>query len=148
MSETIAMPDKELILPYGVVPQVRSIPADEVEGQSAETKAKQLPDPKGWKILCALVEADDQYESGIVKADITKKTEEITSPVLFVIKLGPSAYKDEEKFPDGPWCEEGDFVVTRPYTGTRVMIHGREFRIINDDQVEAVVQDPRGISRA
>jgi co-chaperonin GroES (HSP10) len=107
-----------------------------------------LPDPQGWKILCALVEVDAQFESGIIKADETKKVEEITSPVLFVIKIGPSAYRDAEKFPDGPWCKEGDFVITRPYTGTRIMIHGREFRVINDDQVEAIVQDPRGISRA
>ena len=95
-----------------------------------------------------MVEVDAQFESGIIKADETKKVEEITSPVLFVIKIGPSAYRDAEKFPDGPWCKEGDFVITRPYTGTRIMIHGREFRVINDDQVEAIVQDPRGISRA
>jgi co-chaperonin GroES (HSP10) len=142
MSDTIALPEKGLILPPGVVPVKQS---DET---SAETKAKQLPDPQGWKILCALVEVDEQFESGIIKADETKKVEEITSPVLFVIKLGPSAYRDAEKFPDGPWCKEGDFVITRPYTGTRIMIHGREFRVINDDQVEAIVQDPRGISRA
>jgi co-chaperonin GroES (HSP10) len=142
MSDTIALPEKGLILPPGVVP------VKQPDETSAETKAKQLPDPQGWKILCALVEVDEQFESGIIKADETKKVEEITSPVLFVIKLGPSAYRDAEKFPDGPWCKEGDFVITRPYTGTRIMIHGREFRVINDDQVEAIVQDPRGISRA
>lgn len=142
MSDTIALPEKGLILPPGVVP------TKQTDETSAETKAKQLPDPQGWKLLCALVEVDEQYESGIIKADETKKVEEITSPVLFVIKLGPSAYRDAEKFPDGPWCKEGDFVITRPYTGTRIMIHGREFRVINDDQVEAIVQDPRGISRA
>jgi co-chaperonin GroES (HSP10) len=53
-----------------------------------------------------------------------------------------------DKFPNGPWCKEGDFVITRAYAGTRFKIHGREFRLINDDQVEAVVQDPRGITRA
>jgi co-chaperonin GroES (HSP10) len=148
MSETIAIPDNKLILPAGVAPTVRSISPEEAQAQSEDQKAKQLPDPKGWKILCALVEADETYDSGLLKADMTKKTEEISSPVLFVIKVGPSAYKDMEKFPDGPWCQEGDFVITRPYTGTRVMIHGREFRVINDDQVEATVQDPRGISRA
>jgi len=141
MSDTIALPEKGLLLPPGVVP------AKQTDEPSAETKAK-LPDPQGWKILCALVEVDAQFESGIIKADETKKVEEITSPVLFVIKIGPSAYRDAEKFPDGPWCKEGDFVITRPYTGTRIMIHGREFRVINDDQVEAIVQDPRGISRA
>lgn len=148
MSDTIAVPDKELILPPGAVPEVKAMSAEDAEQQPAEDKAKQLPEPQGWKILCALVEVADTYDSGIIKADVTKKTEEITSPVLFVIKLGPSAYKDEEKFPDGPWCSEGDFIITRPYSGTRVMIHGREFRVINDDQVEAIVQDPRGISRA
>lgn len=148
MSETIAVPDKQLILPFGTVPSVKQVTTEEAEAQSVEEKAKQVPDPQGWKILCALIEADEEFESGLIKADVTKKTEEITSPVLFVIKLGPSAYKDTEKFPDGPWCKQGDFVITRPYTGTRIMIHGREFRVINDDQVEAVVQDPRGISRA
>jgi co-chaperonin GroES (HSP10) len=65
------------------------------------------------------------------------------------MKKGPLCYLDKEKFTDGVhWCEEGDFVITRPYTGTRMIIHGKEFRVINDDQVEAVVQDPRGISRA
>jgi co-chaperonin GroES (HSP10) len=87
------------------------------------------------------------YESGIAKSDQTVKIEEITSPVLFVVKLGPDAYKDPEKFPEGAWCKEGDFVITRPYTGTRIMIHGKEFRLINDDQVEATVEDPRGIQR-
>jgi co-chaperonin GroES (HSP10) len=148
MSNTIAVPDSGLILPPGVVPTVERVDPEDVENQSAEAKAKQLPDPQGWKLLCALIEVDDAYVSGLIKADVTKKTEELTSPVLFVIKVGPSAYKDTEKFPDGPWCKEGDFVITRPYTGTRIMIHGREFRVINDDQVEAVVQDPRGISRA
>jgi co-chaperonin GroES (HSP10) len=94
------------------------------------------------------VTADNEYESGLLKAGMTKKNEEITSPVLFVMKKGPLCYADTMKFPDGiHWCEEGDFILTRPYTGTRIMIHGKEFRIIYDDQVEATVEDPRGISR-
>jgi co-chaperonin GroES (HSP10) len=72
----------------------------------------------------------------------------MTSPVLFVMELGPEAYIDEKKFPSGPRCKKGDFILTRPYAGTRVKIHGKEFRLLNDDQVEATVQDPRGISRA
>jgi co-chaperonin GroES (HSP10) len=95
-----------------------------------------------------LIDVDNTYESGLLKADETMRTEELTSPVLFVMEVGPQAYKDADKFPDGPWCKAGDFILTRPYTGTRVKIHGKEFRLINDDQVEAVVQDPRGISRA
>jgi co-chaperonin GroES (HSP10) len=141
MSETIALPESELILPPGV-----TVPKVDHEFETAEQKAQSLPEPKGWRLLCALVEVGDTFNGGIVKADQTIKTEEITSPVLFVVKVGPTAY-DVEKFPDGAWCTVGDFVITRPYSGTRIMIHGKEFRLINDDQVEATVEDPRGISR-
>jgi co-chaperonin GroES (HSP10) len=87
-------------------------------------------------------------EIGIVKSSQSMHYEEILTPVLFVVKLGPDAYKDTTRFPSGPSCKEGDFVIVRPNSGTRLKIHGREFRIINDDSVEAVVEDPRGISRA
>lgn len=111
-------------------------------------KAKLLPEPKGFRILCAVPQVEEEFEGGLIKADETRKVEEQTTVVLFVVKLGDLAYKDEARFPTGPWCKEGDFVLTRPYSGTRVVIHGREFRIINDDTVEAVVDDPRGIRRA
>jgi co-chaperonin GroES (HSP10) len=121
----------------------------DVEKTQAEAaKAKLLPEPKGYHILCAVPHVEEEYESGLIKAEDTKKVEEQTTVVLFVVKMGSLCYKDESRFPTGPWCKEGDFVLTRPYAGTRVVIHGREFRIINDDNVEAVVDDPRGIRRA
>lgn len=116
--------------------------------ETAEAKAKQLPEPRGYKILVTLPEAEEKYESGILKADQSIRFEELLTNVLFVVKLGPDCYKDKERFPHGPWCKEGDFVLVRANTGTRLKIHGREFRLINDDSVEAVVEDPRGISRA
>lgn len=112
-----------------------------------EKKAKQLPEPSGYRILCAIPEIEEKTAGGLFKADITKQFEELTTPVLFVLKIGPDAFKDEKRFPSGPWCKEGDFILTRPHAGSRVKIHGKEFRILNDDAVEAVVQDPRGISR-
>lgn len=115
--------------------------------QDAEDKAKQLPEPSGYHILVAIPEIDDKYESGLIKADSTMHYEEVLSTVFFVVKLGPDCYKDEKRFPSGPWCKQGDFILARPNSGTRLKIHGREFRLINDDTVEAVVQDPRGISR-
>lgn len=118
---------------------------------SAEQKAKQLPDPKTYHILCVVPEAMEEFadsEVGIVKASQTLQYEEVLTPVLFVVKLGPDAYKDQTRFPSGPSCKQGDFVIVRPNSGTRLKIHGREFRIINDDSVEAVVEDPRGIRRA
>jgi co-chaperonin GroES (HSP10) len=114
---------------------------------SAEEKAKQLPQPSGYRILCAIPEVEGKFESGIVKADITLQHEELLTTVLFVVKLGPDCFKDEKRFPSGPWCKEGDFILVRPHAGTRLKIHGQEFRIINDDSVEGIVQDPRGISR-
>ena len=116
--------------------------------ETPEERAKQLPEPATYHLLCALPEIDREYESGIVKAGQTMHFEEVMSPVLFVMKMGPDAYADKTRFPSGPSCKVGDFVLVRPNTGTRVKIHGREFRIINDDSVEGVVQDPRGISRA
>lgn len=115
---------------------------------SPERKAKQVPEPKTYHILTVVPDAEEQFESGLVKADSTIHYEEVLTPVLFVMKLGPDAYKDEKRFPSGPSCKEGDFVIVRPNSGTRLKIHGREFRIINDDSIEAVVEDPRGISRA
>ena len=114
---------------------------------AADEKAKQLPDPSGYRILCAIPETEEAFENGILKSDETRRYDELLTTVLFVIKLGPDCYKDKERFPNGPYCKEGDFILVRPNAGTRLVIHGREFRIINDDSVEAVVQDPRGITR-
>jgi len=116
--------------------------------ETAKEKAKQLPEPTGYHILVGLPEIEDKFDSGLVKADTTIQHEQILATVFFVIKMGPDCYKDEKRFPNGPWCKEGDFILARPNTGTRLKIHGRELRLINDDVVEAVVQDPRGISRA
>jgi co-chaperonin GroES (HSP10) len=116
--------------------------------QTAEEKATQIPEPQRFHLLTVLPEIDEEYESGLVKAGSTMHYEEVLSPVLFVVKMGPDAYSDKTRFPSGPSCKVGDFVIVRPNTGTRIKIHGKEFRIINDDSVEAVVQDPRGISRA
>ena len=119
--------------------------------KSAEEKAKQLPDPKTYHMLTVVPEAMEEYadsEVGLIKDAKTMHYEEVLTPVLFVVKLGPDCYKDATRFPSGPSCKVGDFVIVRPNSGTRLKIHGREFRIINDESVEAVVEDPRGISRA
>jgi hypothetical protein len=113
-----------------------------------EEKGKQLPRPSGYRILCAIPEVDKEYEgTGLIKADETLRNEETLTTVLFVVDMGPDCYKDDKRFPSGPWCKPGDFVLIRPHAGSRLVIHGREFRIINDDTVEGVVDDPRGIRR-
>jgi co-chaperonin GroES (HSP10) len=127
---------------------VEAVDLSGILNTSAEEKAKQIPDPSTYHLLCVLPDVEEEYESGLVKAGQTIHYEELLSPVLFVVKMGPDAFKDEKRFPSGASCKVGDFVLVRANTGTRLKIHGKEFRIINDDSVEAVVQDPRGIKRA
>ena len=128
----------------------QAVDLSQVLHKKDDEKAKQLPTPMGYKILCAIPEAEKEFEEsevGLINADETMRNEEVLTTVLFVVALGPDCYKDEKRFPSGPWCKQGDFVLVRPNSGSRLLIHGREFRIINDDTVEAVVEDPRGIKR-
>jgi co-chaperonin GroES (HSP10) len=110
-------------------------------------EATQLPEPTGFRILIAIPEKEEKTEGGILKAEETLRNETVSTIVGFVLKMGPDCYKDETRFPTGPWCQKGDFVVFRSFSGTRIKIYGKEFRIINDDNVEAVVDDPRGIEK-
>ena len=109
--------------------------------------AHQLPDPKGYKILIGLPDPEIASKGGILKAQETIAAEEVGSIVGFVIKLGPDAYSDKSRFPSGAYCKEGDFIMMRSYSGTRFKVHDKEFRLINDDSVEAVVEDPRGVMK-
>lgn len=125
----------------------KAVDLSAVMEKSAEEKAKQLPRPQGYRILCAIPDVEKEFDSGIAKADETIRYDELLTTVLFVVELGPDCYQDKTRFPNGAWCKKGDFILVRPNTGTRLVIHDREFRIINDDSVEAVVDDPRGIKR-
>ena len=126
---------------------VAAVDLSGVLSATAEEKAKQIPDPATYHLLCMLPEAEEEYEGGLIKASQTMQFEELLSPVLFVAKMGPDAFKDEKRFPSGPSCKVGDFIIVRPNTGTRMKIHGTEWRLINDYSVEAVIQDPRGVQR-
>lgn len=144
MSEIILPPG--MSLPPTIQPQ--EVP-DETTPQ--EEKPALLPEPTGWKLLCAVPQVSERLDGtdlDLVRPTSVLKQEEHATTVLFVLKVGPDAYKDTNKFPTGPWCEAGDFVLVRTYSGTRFKIFDKEFRLINDDQVDAVVDDPRGITRA
>jgi co-chaperonin GroES (HSP10) len=121
--------------------------AETVVSISGEEAATQLPEPSGASILCAVPDIDTQFDNGILKSEETKRNEEILCVVYFVVALGPDCYGETEKFPSGPYCKKGDFVLVAAHTGVQVSIHGKAFRIIYDDQVRSVVQDPRGIQR-
>jgi len=126
---------------------VQAVDLSGVLNTTVEQKASQIPEPVTYHLLCMLPKAEETIEgSTLVKTSTMMHHEELLSPVLFVVKIGPDAFP-KDKFPSGPSCKVGDFILTRPNTGTRMKIHSTEWRLINDDSVEAVVQDPRGIQR-
>ena len=111
-------------------------------------KATQLPVPQGYRLLIGIPEVEEKTAGGIIKTDQLRETEAVSSVVGFVMAMGPDAHSDKKRFPSGPWCKDGDFVLFRAFQGTRIKVHGQELRLINDDTVEAVVDDPRGYTRA
>jgi len=109
----------------------------------------QLPTPVGYRVLIALPQVEDMYgDTGLVKATSTKQKEHIMSIIGLVLDMGDLAYSDKERFPSGAWCKAGDYVMFRMNTGTRFKVGGVEYRLMNDDSIEAVVADPHGIIRA
>jgi co-chaperonin GroES (HSP10) len=143
MTSVIA-PSSELLLPPGIQ---RIHEPD--EDATDEQKASALPVPTGFRLLCIVPEAKDVHDNSVIaKAKQTMEDEESGTTVLFVLAVGPDAYKDPARFPSGPWCKAGDFVLVRRYAGTKFKVFRKRFRVINDDQVECVVADPRGVEGA
>jgi co-chaperonin GroES (HSP10) len=113
-----------------------------------EEMEQQIPKPVGYRVLIALPTIEDKYDSGLIKSDRTLHEEKILSTMGIVLDMGAEAYSDKERFPNGPWCKVGDFVMFRPNSGTRFKVNGQELRLLNDDSIEAVVPDPKGVTRA
>ena len=109
----------------------------------------QLPKPVGYRVLVALPQQKDTYEgSNILKTETAKRLDHIMSIMGLVMDMGDQAYADKERFPTGAWCKQGDYVMFRANSGTRFKVEGVEYRLMNDDSIEAVVSDPRGVTRA
>jgi len=121
------------------------------ENQSVLTDEQidaQLPKPVGYRVLVALPQQADTYDgSNILKTDTAKRHDHIMSIMGLVMDMGDQAYSDKERFPTGAWCEPGNYVMFRANTGTRFTVNGLEYRLMNDDSIEAVVADPAGIKR-
>jgi co-chaperonin GroES (HSP10) len=109
----------------------------------------QLPKPVGYKLLIALPQVEETLgEMGIIKPQKTIYEETLMTVVGLVLDMGAQAYADKDRYPNGAWCKVGDYVVFRANSGTRVKVNGVEYRLMNDDSIDAVVADPRGVSRA
>ena len=124
------------------------VPKHVWDGKQAEQKKQELekiPEPTGFRIVLFPLRLEGKTKGGIHLTDETISESQITTNICKVLKIGPSAYKDKERYPDGPWCKEGDWVIITRYAGSRVKIDGGELRIINEDEILAVVDDPRDI---
>ena len=118
------------------------------DGKAVEKQKKEMekvPTPTGYRITLFPLRLDSKTKSGIHLTDETVQESQLTTNICKVLKVGPDAYKDEEKFPTGPWCKEDDWVLITRYAGSRIKIDGGELRIINDDEILAVIDDPRDI---
>jgi co-chaperonin GroES (HSP10) len=109
----------------------------------------QLPRPVGYRVLIAMPEIEETFaDTKVLKTTTIIHQEHIMSIIGLVLDMGDQAYSDVERFGDKPWCAVGDYVMFRANTGTRFKVGGIEYRLMNDDSIEAVVNDPRGVSRA
>lgn len=108
-----------------------------------------IPSPTGFHILVALPEQSDTFGgSVIVRSEKEKENDRNSCVAVRVIAMGPDCYSDKGRFPNGPWCQVGDYILIQSYAGTKFKVMGRDlFRIINDDTVEAVIEDPTAYSR-
>ena len=124
------------------------VPKHVWDGAQAEKKKDELekvPQPVGWRIVLFPLKLESKTKGGLYLIDDTVEQSQITTNICKVLKVGSDAYKDKERYPDGPWCKEGDWVLITRYAGSRIRIDGGELRIINDDEILAVVDDPRDI---
>jgi co-chaperonin GroES (HSP10) len=118
------------------------------DGKAVEKQKKELekvPNPTGYRIVLFPLKLDSKTKSGIILTDDTVTESQLTTNICKVLKVGTDAYKDKDKFPTGPWCKEDDWVLITRYAGSRIRIDGGELRIINDDEILAVIDDPRDI---
>ena len=124
---------------------LKIVPTD---AETDEELDLQIPVPVGYRLLVAMPEVEDTYgDSGILKSSKEIHYDTILSTIGVVLDMGQQAYIDKERFPTGPWCKVGDYVMFRMNTGTRFKVGGTEYRLMNDDSIEAVVNDPRGVTR-
>ena len=124
------------------------VPKHVWDGKAVEKQKKELdkvPNPTGYRITLFPLKLDSKTKSGILLTDDTVQESQLTTNICKVLKVGPDAYKDKEKFPTGPWCKTDDWVLITRYAGSRIRIDGGELRIINDDEILAVIDDPRDI---
>ena len=142
--ETLSISDKE-------VPKHRNALEDKYQVEEKEPlnpeniQKSQLPAPSGWRLLVLPFSPREKTKGGILIAQESLDKLRIATNCGYVISIGPLAYHDKEKFPTGPWCKKGDWVIFARYAGSRLPIEGGEVHILNDDEVLGTIKDPESV---
>ena len=129
-----------------IVPEYyKKIKSKKIEPVEKETNLEKAPNPTGWRILILPYRGIGKTKGGVLLSDNTVMEQQLHTQVGLVIKMGSDCYKDKEKFPTGPWCKVKDWILFARYAGSRIKIEGGELRLLNDDEILAVVKDPEDI---
>jgi len=118
---------------------------ENVKHLDTDKALERLPNPTGWRILVLPYKGQGKTKGGIILSDTTMEERGFSTVTGLVLKVGPDAYRDKERFPNGPWCKKNDWIIFGRYAGSRFGIEGGEVRILNDDEIIAVVKDPEDI---
>ena len=113
--------------------------------KKSEKKEPKLPKPTGWRMLVLPFKMKDKTKGGVILAEDTLERQQVASQVGLVMAMGPQCYKDKERYPEGPWCKEKDWIMFARYAGSRIKIDGGEMRLLNDDEVLATIDSPEDI---
>ena len=113
--------------------------------KSEKKEEPKLPKPTGWRLLVLPFKMQEKTKGGVILAEDTLERQQVASQVGLVLAMGPQCYKDKERYPEGPWCKEKDWVMFARYAGSRIKIDGGEIRLLNDDEVLATIDSPEDI---
>ena len=139
MKEPSSASNQKIVLPNKELVGVKKSEKKEIDESS------KLPEPTGWRILVLPFKQKEKTKGGILLADETVERSQVASTCGLVLRMGPDCYKDKDRYPDGPWCKEGEWVMFARYAGSRIKIEGGEIRLLNDDEVLATIKNPEDI---
>ena len=125
--------------------QVESVEVKRIDETNVGDIKSELPVPSGWRLLVLPFTPKEKTKGGIIIAQESLDKARIATNCGYVVKMGPMAYGDKEKFPTGPWCKEKDWVIFARYAGSRLPIEGGEVRLLNDDEVLGTIKDPESV---
>jgi chaperonin GroES len=133
-TQKIHLPNKNLV----------GLKRSEEQKEVTNEKAK-LPQPTGWRLIVLPFKMDERTKGGIIMNETTLEKQQVASQCGNVLAMGPQCYMDKERYPEGPWCKVGDWVIFARYAGSRIQIEGGEIRLLNEDEILATVKNPEDI---